>query len=447
MSIMESKRVLPKAPEARCEKERQWADETVHKTLLVILMPFLIPLVFVIALHVVPCFGISSLSGLGLADGILPIRAVGVSLVLTLFALLVPGMLISRAIQARAYIRSIPEGPEPLPSFMEAIQHQQCRQFLLEVGEVALFRRLGLAIAIVLGADYLRSELVPACGGLFCNRTLPILSAGIAGFLAYTLTEFINRYRTGNLSKRMYLPLAMRAVITLLLCAGFLLISPTLRLPASYANLAVGDAALVATAFVAGLIPDSALQAIMNTAKVRVDRFAFDPTQGYRALPEIELWDEVALVELGIDGMKDLAQATLGDVLICVGINPRLLLHAADRAILLQTFGSETSAPTGTPGPNTSPDIATRFAALPVYTASDLVLYVYGEDAYSDSPRRESFREGRRIKKLSEQEQLDRRQRVEGVLGVKDLSLQLHLLRTSANVTYIIENKMTYADL
>jgi hypothetical protein len=165
MNIMETNQVLPKAPEERCGAERQWANKTVHRTLFVILLPFVVPLLFVIPLHVAPCFRGGFLSGLGLDDGILPIRAVGVSLVLALFALLVPGILITRAMQARTYIRFIPEGKAPLPSFMEAIQHQQCRHFLQEVSEIALFRRLGLAIALVFGADYLLSELVPSCGG------------------------------------------------------------------------------------------------------------------------------------------------------------------------------------------------------------------------------------------------------------------------------------------
>jgi len=182
--------------------------------------------------------------------------------------------------------------------------------------------------------------------------------------------------------------------------------------------------------FAAGIFPQAGLQAIAKMTQSTVDRLSSEGTSGFKTIPEIDFWKETTLQELGINDFNDLAKADLPELLVTLGMNPAVLARAADRAVLVQALGAAA---------------ADKLAAVPLYTASELVLYTRGADAWAGVPP-EKIRY-KLVSPLTEDKKEQREKTVEKVLGAEDICLQLDQLATEGNVRYVIESRLAYGSL
>ena len=89
-----------------------------------------------------------------------------------------------------------------------------------------------------------------------------------------------------------------------------------------------------------------------------------------------------------------------------------------------------------------------KLKGIPLFTASELILFVQGRSAYM--PRWEQRKQKPRHPlgdDLDENQQQARLDLVCQTLDVKNPSIQLEALANNLNVVYIIDNKISYADI
>jgi len=258
----------------------------------------------------------------------------------------------------------------------------------------------------------------------------PLLAAYV-GFLIYCMTEFLWRYRSADLHGRMLVSLLNRGIIALLL---------SLLLSAVNAD---GGTVFVATAFFVGVFPQTGIQALAKLAKLNVETLTLDPSSNFRKIPEIDIWKEASLAELGISNLDDLAKTDLPQLLLTVGIQPRVLLRAVDRAVLAEELSAP---PVRTPASAGSPerrDPVDALDTLGVRTASTLVLFLDGGDAFENSTSQHLPANVWRT--LTAEEKTARRATVHEC-GVDNPEFVIDLLRSNANVRYILRCKQAYSD-
>ena len=137
--------------------------------------------------------------------------------------------------------------------------------------------------------------------------------------------------------------------------------------------------------------------------------------------------------ELGINSVADLAKEDLPDWLIIQSrVHPRLLVRAVDRALLKVQLG----------------DLVTKLEAIPVFTASELVLYAIGDRCYKPRWQQSGLTPKFDIRKtLDDQAVAARYNELEKILGTKNIELQIGLLANDRNLIFILDNKLTYSDL
>jgi hypothetical protein len=323
------------------------------------------------------------------------------------------------------------------PSFSRDVRYRRNLAMLAEQLESSFFwRRVGFALLIVLGCTYLLSPLglkasivgdYLAMNSLPGETSLPLLltefkrapafTVGFAGFFLYSLTVFVRRFATHDLNDRIFLPLFLRGITVLLLA---LLLS-------SLDDQSVVSRALI---FAVGIFPQAGLQAIAKMTQTTVDRISKENGLGFSAIPEIDFWKETTLEELGINDYNDLAKADLEELLLEVGLNPLLLVRATDRALLVHTLGIS---------------MAQKLEAIPLFTASELILYTHGPDVCSSPPAVDM--PPWRLRPLTPAEQQERKKSVEQVLGAKDLCLQIEKLALDSNVRFVLDNRLRYGEL
>lgn len=325
-------------------------------------------------------------------------------------------------------------GAGRLPSFSDAVWYRRARAFLAEQDRWYFWRRAAFAVQVGYGSIYLLSPLgtkamvlgeyaalhsvpgEPSYPFLFLavREALPF-SYGFAGFFLYSLTVFVRRFATHDLNDRVFVPLFIRA-ITVLLLSGLLS--------------TIGEQGLLSNGlvFAAGVFPQAGLSALAKLTQTTVDRIANESNTGFRHVPEIDFWKETTLQDVGVNDANDLARADLDELLTQVGMNPALLLRAVDRALLVHTLG---------------PEAAAKLAAIPLFTASELVLYLCGRDAYA--ARWPDLPESRHLMPaLDPAERAERKARVEKVLAVEDICLQLDQLGQDRNVRAVLDNRVGY---
>jgi hypothetical protein len=356
-----------------------------------------------------------------------------------LLVLLFPMLFISFAVHARNEIarwRAQEEAAAVMREdpFLAYIGYRRWRRLLYQEGKLHFWRRAGFAILIVLAVNLIilpmgvRTALLgeyaamhAAPGELaspFLLRTLAQsdpLVVGLAGYFLYSLTFLVRRFQGGDLSHRMLLPLFNRGMMVILIGLVISGISQD-------SNMA---RALV---FLVGIFPQAGLQFLSKLAQTNVERLTNDPGAGFRAIPEIDLWKETSLEEMGISNVTDLAKADIRNLIETVGINAKVLLRSIDRALLLDLFGVER---------------ATAAARQSIFTATELLLYARGSDSYQERWA------GHPVKfplaaSLSETEQRDRANAVAESMGVADISLQLAQLEADHNARFILDNKIMY---
>ncbi len=361
---------------------------------------------------------------------------VALQMVLVLFF---PALFISGFWRAVQGIRQGAAMGNRFPSFAGYVWYQRYRRLLEEQEHWFFWRRAGFAFlmgygtvylvaplgvkAMVIG-DYLTRNAIPGEPTypflLTAFESAPPFSVGFAGFYLYALTLFVRRYTTHDLNDRVFVPLFLRGITVALL---------------SWVLASVGEEGGLSRllVFAAGIFPSAGLQAIAKLTQTTVDRLSNEGGSAFKTIPEIDFWKETTLQEVGINDFNDLAKANLDQLLFDLGMNPAVLLRAVDRAVLIHVLGAEAAA---------------KLAALPLFTASDLVLYTRGRGAWEErwaaagsQPR---FPLG---SPLTPEEQQARVEIVEETLEAKDLCVQLEHLEHDRNVRIVIDNLVSYESL
>lgn len=322
------------------------------------------------------------------------------------------------------------------PTFASEVWYRRYRSLLEDQNHAFFWRRAGFAFLLGYGSLYLLAPLglkAMTIGEYLALHAIPgeptypfLLTAfqraqpftiGFAGYFLYALTAFVRRYSTHELHDRIFMPLFIRGITVALL---------------SWVLATLGEAGGLSRVlvFAAGIFPQAGLQAIAKMTQTTVDRLSAEGTSGFKTIPEIDFWKETTLQEIGVNDFNDLAKADLRELVVTLGMNPAVLVRAADRAVLVHLLGAAA---------------ADKLAAVPLYTASEVVLYTRGADAWSGVPP-EKVRHPL-VRPLTEEQKTEREKTVEKVLGAEDVCLQLDQLAIEGNVRYVIESRLTYGSL
>lgn len=344
----------------------------------------------------------------------------------------------SFAITINRALKSIEkQSREPPRTFRETVMFHRNREYLKGEGELLLWRRLAVFLLFSVSITYL---MAPA--GLYASSVGELLTIypipgdvtqpfwfaefkrvqpfvlGLAGFLIYSLVTFAHGLTTGQLGNRLFLALWNRGITVVILS----LVLTAMQLESATLN---------ALIFIAGVFPQTGIQAIAKAAQRGAEQAAALNPVGLSGVPQIDTFGENSLRSLGVNNVADLANADLQRLLELSSIQPSVLLKAVDRALLLDTFGA----------------LQEKLAKIPADNASTLVLHIYGRDAYMDrwnaagaEPRRHLAPE------LSDTERNDRLAKVNAALDVVDIGAQVHKLKQAGNLQFIIDNALSYAD-
>jgi len=242
---------------------------------------------------------------------------------------------------------------------------------------------------------------------------------GLLGFLIYSLLTIVRRDISFDVSSTLFLSLWNRGITVVIL---------------SLVLTAIDEGSTISRAliFIAGVFPQTGLQAIGKLAQSGADRLAELKPEGLSGLPDIDSIKEGSLRELDIYSVSDLAQSDISWLMVASRIQPRVLLKAMDRALLLDRLGAYRE----------------QLKLIPVFTASDLILYVYGEDAYEDRWKNDSIKPCRKLaEKIPGPDQEARLQTIADTLGVIDVKVHVNALRERTNLWFILDNRLAYKDL
>ncbi len=327
-------------------------------------------------------------------------------------------------------------------SFTRAINHRRNRHLLANKTRMFFWRRFSLGALLTLGTTYMFTPLgqltstltsygssrpVPGETSLpiwsYHFSDAPIMLTGFVGFLLYLFTSSLHRSVTRNLNDRFTMSLFARGMVVSLL--GLVLSSIT-----------TGDDAARALVFLVGVFPQRGVEWLAKKASITAD--SLGGVARFESLVALDEDKQSTLRELGIDSVHDLARCDLEHVLDEVGIDANVLVRATDRALLVDTFGV---------------DGAKKLESLPVFTASELVIYVKIPPKELEERRSTLTAEERRPEKF-DPTKLPRRDpaevqtrlaEVKDALGVKNVEVQIAALEGDDNVLYILHQKLVYA--
>ena len=324
-----------------------------------------------------------------------------------------------------------------LATFRSAVLYQRSRIFLQEEGRPMIWRRLAVFLLFSLSITYLMAPegiYASIAGELLTifpipgDPTQPFWFAefervqpfvlGLAGFLVYSLITFGNGVITGELGNRMFLALWNRGITVVILS----LVLTAMSLDSTLLN---------ALIFVAGMFPKTGIQAIAKLAQRGAEQAAALNPTSLSNVPEIDSFGESALRTLGIFNVTDLAKSDIDELLKFSAIQPAVLLKSVDRALLLDSLG----------------ELKEKLANIPVYTASELLLYLEGKDAYMDRWPSTSKEQPRHLaEQLDAKDKQSRLNEVNAALEVKEISTQVSKLKATSNLQFIIDNALCYSD-
>lgn len=325
---------------------------------------------------------------------------------------------------------------EGFPTFASEVWYRRYRSLLEDQDHTFFWRRVGFAFLIGYGSLYLVAPLglkAMTIGEYLALHAIPgeptypfLLTAferaqpftiGFAGYFLYALTSFVRRFATHDLHDRIFLPLFIRGITVAIL---------------SWVLATVGEEGGLSRVlvFAAGIFPQAGLQAIAKMTQSTVDRLSAEGASGFKTIPEIDFWKETTLQELGINDFNDLAKADLRELVVALGMNPAVLVRATDRAVLVHLLGAAA---------------ADKLVAIPLFTASEVVLYTRGQGAWAGVPK-ERVRHAL-VGPITEEQKDEREKTVERVLGAEDVCLQLDQLAIDGNVRYVLESRLTYGSL
>jgi hypothetical protein len=324
-------------------------------------------------------------------------------------------------------------------SFEDRIDADRNRYWLEEEAKPWFWRRFTFGMILVFAINFFSSPagmqasiigdyiaLRPSLGesshpfafGAFADA--PPYVVGFAGYYLYCLTATTGRFMAGSLSHRILPSLINRGITVMILSLVI-------------ASITQGDSMSRAIVFLVGVFPELGVKYLSKISQAVVGAAPNSESSGFVALPEIDMGKQAALSEVGVSSMQELAVADWKHLVERVGISPRLLMRSADRALLFYTLGVERGQ---------------KLAALGIFGACDLVLYVRGEDAYRwrweaanmPLPRNQ-------VEKLAPEVQEARLKKVEKSAECEDLALVIDSLMRDRNISFYIDNRISYGTI
>lgn len=219
----------------------------------------------------------------------------------------------------------------------------------------------------------------------------PSVIVGLSGFMLYSAVHILRHYISRDLSSKMLTPLVNRGIVVVILSSIIGSLFKDNMIP---------------VVFLIGIFPQTGVDAAARMAQSTVERFLDDTGTGLSKISELDLAKQKVLQDEGIINVHDLAYANLGQLLEKVGIAPRVLLSAVDRAMLIDVVG---------------PKLADDLLKYPITTASEFLAVAREKPEPSDpnSPAKT------RLDEVAE------------LVGVKNLEPMATRLATNPNVKII----------
>ena len=324
-------------------------------------------------------------------------------------------------------------------TFWDQVWLARHRRFLEEEGKhVKLWRRLGFATLMGLSSMYLlapaglTASMVGEFSRLYAAPGSPSYPfwftafaqaspfvIGLSGYLLYSLTVFFQRALINDVSHRLFTSLWNRGLIVIVLSLAL-------------TGIDEGSNFSRAMVFVVGVFPQTGIQAIGKFAQTGISQLRRLQPGGFAELPEIGLLAETALQELGVTSTLELANTDLDWLIRASSVEPRALAAAADRALLYKLF---------TPGQ------VDQLSSVPVSTASQLLLWTEGADAYAQRKQKLGSVCRELAAQINKAEKASRRAKLSQILQVENLDLQIQEIQSHRNVWFIIDNRLAYRDL
>jgi hypothetical protein len=268
-----------------------------------------------------------------------------------------PGMLIQSVRQAAQEIRD----PSTFDGFIRGkhndwLCHKECEKLLWRRGLFAwliiisvayVFAPGGFTHAAQAGFVYLYSPPTEPSLLVWFEQFLhiPAVLCGMAGFLLYSFTTFINQSRDGTLSYATLAPLINRGIVVAVL--GLLLTA-----------FGDGSSAMSALAFLVGVFPQTGVAAMATLAAT--GRPPVGNGSDFEELQEINYSRELALKEADVTSLDELAKTDVVKLATETGIKGGVVLDLVDRSILLHAINEKT---------------ANTLAEIPVLRATDFMHY------------------------------------------------------------------------
>jgi hypothetical protein len=325
----------------------------------------------------------------------------------------VAGLFIADLYRARRELRD----GEPKPGERHASLRSEiaCERDwrILERPSVYFSRRLGFLLLLAEGANYLLAplgqmasivgdyeKLHPAIGATSAPYFIEQVGSaqpvtiGFCGFMVYSLLTLADRANKRDLDDRLFASLLNRGIVVFILSLVL-------------AGVTDGGPVSRALIFLAGVFPQTGIDAIAKMARLKVEQVTSDETAGFEVLRDLNLPKQLSLRELGVTDANDLARCDLSELILKVGFEPGVLVHAVDQAVLVHTFGTGATE---------------KLERVPIFTATQMLDYV-------GSPERDP-------KHLAD---------VLEALAVKDIEVQIGEIERSASVRWILRKRAEYA--
>jgi hypothetical protein len=387
-------------------------------------------------------------------------------IIMSLMALIVvifPSLFVSAAVEARRRIlrtgvlpvlsgESSESGVPIFSSFEHEIEYARDVTFLHDESRGYFWKRFAFSLLIAIGLAYvmaprgLRYATMFAVLGGESPITEPVFQqwmdqykditpslAGFMGFFIYSLTVFLQRYQSGSLTNRMLIPLVNRGVIVIVLS---LLLS----------SVAGREIPVTATAFMIGIFPQTGIEWISKLAKTNAETLILDRSSGFQAIPEIDLYRATTLGEVGIADVQDLAAHPLERIIRLVGIEPRVLVAAVDRAVLTCACGPQHSTTRQTNSSDWYTQLFDGLKRLSIHGASGFVRYMKNEEYVKNlaaNVQRVAGNEQELLMPVVSGTREDRIRKLQDI-GLPDPNLVLQKFQQDANVIYILKKCVCY---
>ncbi len=275
--------------------------------------------------------------------------AIVVQAVFVLWVPLLLAVAIARARRRLCHRRSHRAGwaqmPQDQRDFLDALEMRDKR--ILAEDRAVFFLRFCFGAMLVLGttyifapyglkATYLMSLVDEHALPGHTSFTLwstsfasaPVIVVGFVGYLLYAVITATQRFVQDDLDDQAMLSLFVRGLVVILL------------------SLALGSSDINETlarlfVFVAGVFPLRALEAIAKKVNIAIDPDFGSAAPSFEGLPSLDTVKVFALRSAGIESTYDLAAIKIEEIAQRVRIDPRLLGHAVDRAILIEAVGQQ----------------------------------------------------------------------------------------------------------